>query len=480
MLRKKLKNKILLLVLASVVLAGTGCKKYLEQTPNDSLTKENFFKTRADAIAAIVGVYDGLQACATTFLNWGEFRGDLVTATTNTDATYVYYQLLDRTRAASNWANVYNMIGRANIVIEAVPQIPALDSRFSVEESNSIVGEALFLRALGYFYLVRTFKEVPLVLQAPSNDNVTFRIPKSSADTVLNQVEADLLRAEQIIATTYTTVQETKGRATKGAVNALLTDVYMWRAKYQQAVVAAKKVINSGMYTLVPGANWFNIFSQKNTSESIIEVQYDYTLNETNSLKGTMAAFNMNNLLFDYFTGETDIIRGKNNTYVESGARLYWKYTGLNTNNIARPTEDPNFILYRLPDVMLMCAEAQSHLDGTQKIEAASLLDAVRARAGLLSVNADSTTSSGLFTEYIMKERAMELGGEGKRWFDLVRVATNNNNPDFLVNRVVQSRSVGERAQTRARIIDPRSWYSPIYLDELNRNPALIQNPYYQ
>jgi len=235
MLHQKLKNKIFVVILASLALAGTGCKKYLEQTPNDSLTKENFFKTRADAIAAIVGVYDGLQACTTTFLNWGEFRGDLVTATTNTDATYVYYQLLDRTRPASNWANVYNMIGRANIVIEAVPQIPAIDSRLSVEESNAIVGEALFLRALGYFYLVRTFKEVPLVLQAPSNDNVTFRIPKSSADTVLNQIESDLLRAEQIIANSYTTVQETKGRATKGAVNALLTDVYMWRAKYQQA-----------------------------------------------------------------------------------------------------------------------------------------------------------------------------------------------------------------------------------------------------
>lgn len=469
-----------MVLLASLALAGTGCKKYLQQTPNDSLTRENFFKTRADAIAAIIGGYDGLQACATTFLGWGEFRGDLVTAALNVDATYTYYQLLDRTRPASNWAPVYNMIGRANIIIEAVPQIPAIDNRFSVEESNAIVGEALFLRALGYFYLVRTFKEVPLILQAPSNDNVTFRIPKSSADTVLNQIESDLIKAEQVVPVSYTTVQETKGRATKGAVNALLTDVYMWRAKYQQAVVAAKKVLNSGQYTLVPGANWFNIFSQKNTSESIMEIQYDYTLNETNSLRGTLGNFTMNNVLFDYFTGEMDMVRALNNTFVVSGARQYWKYTGLNTNNINRPTDDPNFILYRLPDVMLMCAEAQAHLGGTQKIEAATLLDSVRARAGLLSVNADPNTSVDLFTEYIMKERAMELAGEGKRWYDLVRVATNNNNPDFLVNRVVQSRSVGERAQTRARIIDPRSWYSPLYLDELNRNPALIQNPYYQ
>jgi hypothetical protein len=211
-----------------------------------------------------------------------------------------------------------------------------------------------------------------------------------------------------------------------------------------------------------------------------MEIQYDYTLNETNGLQGTLGAFSMNNILYDYYTGEIDNVRALNNTFVASGSRQYWKYTGLNTNNITRPTNDPNFILYRLPDVMLMCSEALFHLGAAEKVEGAALLDSVRSRAGLLSVNADVNTSVDLFTEYLMKERAMELAGEGKRWFDLVRVATNNNNPDFLVSRVLQSRSVGERAQTRARIIDPRSWYSPIFLDELNRNPNLIQNPYYQ
>ena len=136
MLHKRYSNKFFILVLTGLALAGTGCKKYLEQTPQDSLTRENFFKTRADAISSIVGTYDGLQACAANFLSWGEFRADLVTATGNGDVTYPYYQLLDKTRPASNWSNIYNMIGRANIVIEAVPKIPAIDDRFSIEESN--------------------------------------------------------------------------------------------------------------------------------------------------------------------------------------------------------------------------------------------------------------------------------------------------------------------------------------------------------
>jgi hypothetical protein len=161
------------------------------------------------------------------------------------------------------------LIGRANIVIEKVPQIPGLDYRFTIEESNGIVGEALYLRSLAYFYLVRTFKDVPLVLQPPSNDAVNFLVPKASADSILDQIEADLAIAEKNIPVQYAKSAETRGRVTKGAVNALQADVYLWRAKYAEAAAAAKKVLDNSLYSLVTGDNWFTIFSQKNTSESI-------------------------------------------------------------------------------------------------------------------------------------------------------------------------------------------------------------------
>jgi hypothetical protein len=458
-----------------------GCNKYLEQLPENSLTREDFFKTEADANAAIIGVYDALQGCADRFLTWGEFRADLISPTGNNDITYPYYQLFENTRPASVWAQPYNVIGRANIVIEKVPDIPALDERFTVEESKAIVGEALFLRALAYFYLVRTFKEVPLVLVAPSNDAVNYLLPKSGADSILNHIEADLVIAEKDVPLQYAKAAETRGRVTKGAVNALLADVYLWRAKYAPAAAAAKKVLDNTTYTLMPGDNWFDIFSKKNSSESIFEIQYDYQLSETNSLRGYSDNFNMNPVLFTYFDGERDLLRGLNRTYWEAGARRYWKYTGLNTDNIARPTNDPNFIVYRLPDVMLLRAEALAHLGPAEKEEAADLLDSVRARVELAPYDfLDGSSPTDLFMELIIKERAMELAMEGKRWFDLVRIATNENRPDFLISRVVASRTVAERSQIRARIIDPRGWYLPIHRDELNKNPNLRQNPYYQ
>lgn len=467
------------LLLAGVLLVTMGgCKKYLDQTPENSLTRDEFFKTEADANAAIVGVYDALQSANSQFLRWGELRGDLV----SNDVDQTYLQLFTNTSAISNWADAYRLIGRANIVIEKVPDIPALDPRFTTEKSKAIVGEALFMRALAYFYLVRAFKEVPLVLQAPSSDAVDFLIPKSTADAVLNQIEVDLNAAEKDVPVEYGRNVDTRGRVTKGAVNALLTDVYLWRKKYTEASASAKKVMdNTALYSLVSSDNWFTIFSQKNSSESIFEIQYDAQLAEVNGLRGISNSNLVNNVLYNYFKEENDAVRGLNNTYREAGSRQFWKYTGLTTNNVDRASDDPNFIVYRLPDVMLMRAEALIHLGDPQRLEAATLINDVRRRARIDTLDfLAANTSLDVFNQVILKERAMELSMEGKRWFDLVRIATNENQPDILISRVVASRLVVNRAQVRSRIIDPRSWYLPILRDELARNPNLVQNPYYQ
>lgn len=470
------------MLLFATMITASSCKKLLDQKPEDSLTRADFFKTQADAQAAIAGVYDGLQACVTQFLLWGESRGDLVSVTANNDSTYPYFQLFENFRPISNWNLIYVMIGRANIVLESVPGITALDAGFTQQKCDAILAEARFQRALGYFYLVRTFKEVPLVLQAPSNDDVNYRIPKSPADVVLKQIEADLAFADQHILASYPREIETRGRATKAAVNALQADVYLWQAKYAEAAAAARKVIdNKTLYQLVPGDDWFTIFSRKNTSESIFEIQFDYNLNENNSLKNTAALFSMNSVLKTQFTSEQDVLRGLNRTYRESGSSQYWKYRGLTTDNVERPTNDPNFMVYRLADVMLMRAEALAHLGFDEKMEAIALVNALRARVQLSPYDAiDGNIETPLLIDIIVKERAMELAMEGKRWFDLVRVATNDNRPDLLVNSVVNSRTVGERALIRARIIDPRSWYLPILKDELDKNPNLVQNPFYR
>jgi hypothetical protein len=480
-MNKLIYNRVLQTILLFLLIAGLGsCKKYLEQEPENALTREEFFKTEADANAAITGVYDALQACHDEFLRWGEFRADLIQSNTALDP--VYLQSFDNTNPISNWIDPYKLIARANIVIEKVPEIPSFDIRFTDEESKEIVAEALFLRALTYFYLVRSFKEVPLILEAPSSDAVDFLKPKVSSDSLFNQIEADLVTAEKSLPVDRGRATETRGRATKGAANALLTDVYLWRAKYQQAAAASKKVLdNTALYSLVTADNWFKIFSEKNSTESIFEIEFDSQLGENNTLRGLSNGQAVNTTLYTLFQQETDLVRGLNRTYRESGGRQFWKYTGLTIDNVDRASDDPNFIIYRLPDVMLMRAEALIHIGDQQKVEAGELINKIRRRAGIDSLeNLNENAPVDVFNFIILKERAMELAMEGKRWFDLVRIATNENDEDILLGRVVNSRAVVDRAQVRSRLVDPRAWYLPIHRDELSRNPRLEQNPYYK
>lgn len=456
----------------------SGCEKILDKRPDSSLTRTDFFKTESDANAALIGVYDGLQACVSQFWLWGESRGDLVSTADLTNG-YPYFQLFENTKDILKWNLPYVLIARANVVITDVPKIVALDKNFTEQESNSVVGQARYLRALAFFYLVRTFNEVPLVLEAPNSDDVNYRPLKASPESVLKQIEEDLNFAENAVPVGVGSNKDIRGRVTKGAVNALQADVYLWQAKYEAAAAAAKKVIdNKQLYSLVNGDAWLNIFSVKNSSESIFEVQFDYTLNETNSLLGTSGAYAVNRSLIGYFESEQDLIRGDNSTYISNGT--FWKYLGLNRELLRRPTNDPNFIVYRLPDVMLMRAEALAHLGFAEKTEAISLVNEVRARALLGLVDLDGDVNTAPLVDIILKERAMELGMEGKRWFDLLRVARNDDRPDMLVDLILTSRAVGERSVIRPRIIDSRSWFLPIHIDELNANPNLVQNPYYK
>lgn len=472
-------------LLAMVLICASGCEKFLEQEPEDSLTEQEFFRSEEDANAAIVSVYDQLQDCVEKFLIWGEARADLVSPITRkNDQTWLYELTYPNDLWALRWGDVYQIIGSANTVIVKVPPITQLDSRLTQQESDIIVGEAHFLRALAYFYLVRTFGEVPLVVDPPLHDQVNFKVPKSGVAAILAKIEADLTLAEAQVPVQYENTLKTRGRATKGAVNALQADVYLWQAKYSEAAAAAKKVMdNKALYTLVPGTNWFDIFALKNSTEGVFEVQFDYLLRETNGLGTASERFivNPNHLKLYEDAAAPDEVRGLEAGYnSNTNGRTYWKYVGLSTMDLRRSGSDPNYIVYRLADVMLMRAEALSHLDDAGKAEAVELVNAIRARANLpvYDINLISTDTNSL-VDLILKERSLELAMEGKRWFDLMRVGINGR-PEVLVDKIVESRLVSERALAKARVADPRSWYLPYHINELAANPALTQNPYYK
>ena len=97
-----------------------------------------------------------------------------------------------RTTVGRSWADFYNVINLCNTILHYAPGAQAKDGNYSVDELRTHEAEAKSIRALCYFYLIRTFKKVPLVLQATIGDDVDFKVRASSEQEVLEQIIADL------------------------------------------------------------------------------------------------------------------------------------------------------------------------------------------------------------------------------------------------------------------------------------------------
>ena len=182
------------------------------------------------------------------------------------------------TNTITNWRSVYQTINYCNTVIDFAPQVIGRDQTFTPAALNKSIAEVKTLRALMYFYLVRSFGDVPLKLKSTSSDQDIEQIAKTSKDSVLTQIVQDLNDAELNAVYTYGDKASDKGRITKYTVNAIQADVYLWMENYAGCVSACNKIINSSQFGLIDGTNantWFNtLYVSGNSNESIFEFQY--------------------------------------------------------------------------------------------------------------------------------------------------------------------------------------------------------------
>ncbi|MDR1120533.1 MAG: RagB/SusD family nutrient uptake outer membrane protein [Dysgonamonadaceae bacterium] len=329
---------------------------------------------------------------------------------------------------------------------------------------------------------------------------------------------------------------KTKGRFTKNAVRALLADVYLWkasglpegeRAPYYQKCIGACEAIEPSIYVdgdkineeefngsevtlildkrsggseTVMSANYRQVFYQENSNESIFELQFDeYTQNVTvpNYYGRTddPARINASPLLDsdDTFDQIEDVRRYDSfaQTGSQSGIYLIFKYVGSSRGSndyfsysykSELSAKSANWIFYRVPDVFLMKAEALVELGSDDNLSAAlALVNRIyeRSNPSALPLLKDDYSTQDQMRELVLKERRREFLFEGKRWFDLLRVArregkSRNMVSKYLVPNVVLNSDV---ILTKLSIMD--ALYLPIHREELLSNTELKQNPYY-
>ena len=223
--------------------AGLGmssCEDFLTITPTNRIVEEEFWQDRRDLNNAVMACYWRLVNgdILEKFVYWGEGRSDNFDRSTETGTTSPTANILNAnllpTYGQFNWTPLYNAINYCNKVLAHGPEVVASDESFSENDWRPIRAEAIALRALCHFYLVRTFGEIPYITEDYNNDTQELRAPQSTQLTVLDNIISDLESVKDDAMSDYGNTVENKGRITKKSVYALLADVYLWRASYKE------------------------------------------------------------------------------------------------------------------------------------------------------------------------------------------------------------------------------------------------------
>ena len=268
-------KKILLgcLFAASVLTTTTSCSDFLDEDPKGQMSEANVFKSQADLDASIHTIYEKLnQTQSWTNPMYPQWQGDDMTANPSSNKQAVAALDVFSSDGANKgvtgaWSQHFALIKACNWVIENASKTPT-----SQEEINIALGNAHFWRAYAYFYLVRVFGPLPMVLKTdPSATNVA----PSSVEEIYNLIVEDLKKAEGWLPTSYSKAPRNHDGVdawvTKQATQATLTAVYMAMAGYPLnkgkeyyalAAAKAKEVIdNNGTYGFYNDPVWNHVYS---------------------------------------------------------------------------------------------------------------------------------------------------------------------------------------------------------------------------
>lgn len=556
---KKYFSFILTIIATAISLSLSSCSDWLELMPEDSTIEEEFWKNGNQVESVVRACYRYMQEdnLMQRIILWGELRSDEVQngpSLSSAEAEIVNANVKSN-NSWCNWASFYTVINYCNKVLEYAPSVRHLDANFSEATCNAYLAEAHTLRALCYFYLLRTFRDVPLVLESSKTDEYDYNV--SNRDTlawinyyhlpvsvtsftseayplinqenyVLDRMIEDLKLAKDYAATEWENEEENRGRVTRRAVEALLADYYLWRASVNHTIDAAKSeadyrecialcnsILNQSAdmedVELAQGANLLqDVFYNGNSYESIFELNFTtngYANNATSTLYGNtvksrnphllaavglQALFNQSKASSDeadYDFRSKDFFNPKDN-------RIF-KYEGQTpptefnsrsaTYTFRSSSSQANWIFYRLADIYLMKAEATAQIATTADEVSAVVTLCNKTYIRACTDNSDVRDSLDHATyaspsdaqRLVLEERQRELMFEGKRWFDLLRLARRNGSTTNSW-QYIESRYDEDVTTIRNKMTSIEAWYLPIYLNETKINGNLRQNTYYE
>ena len=214
---------------------------------------DKFWNEEADVENVVAGCYSAMQSQAVIerIMTWGEFRSDNIVGGTGienaTDLSNIFKENINASNSYCKWGEFYNVINRCNTVLYYAPMVADKDPNYTQSELRATEAEVSALRDLMYFYLIRTFRDVPYYTQPYLDDNQVMNLPATPFDAVLDSLIQDLEHVQGQAVRKYppTKTGYQRGRITQDAIHAMLADLYLWKQDYQNAVRYADMVIEA-------------------------------------------------------------------------------------------------------------------------------------------------------------------------------------------------------------------------------------------
>ena len=537
-------KKRLISVLAALTMLVSSCGlDWMQIEPTDGLIAERYWTSKEDVLLAVMGCYQaviGMNASPSgtdpleLFFAWGELRADMVQMG-DVEDEYIKnltYGKMEVTHSFCKWANVYKVINFCNEVLDRAPGVQTVDPSFTDRELHELEAEARGIRALMYFYLTRTFGDIPVRTAPSQTDNQEFNIPAYSEEFVLNFILDEMLWVKENAVVSFDDNANDRARITKNVARAILADLYLWRQEPDECIKEVDELIHSGQYALVDltrdqvndatdpsemryhvsgAAQWFrDMYVNSFSKEMVFELKisddrqhpFAYKSAKLGMQKGrSIIASDAVAVDNEFFGAETDEsygdqderdnmgdVRGAYCSFNPSEDNVIWKYIGADKRNTRPSTQGGSFYVYRYADLLLLKAEALATKESPSQAElqeALDIVDDIRARRNAYcstyrEVRSNGQIDPGSLESYILEERSRELAYEGKRFYDLFRYARRSESNRSEVAGILSGVASVDYAQEIATLYkNLGAYYWPIFQTEIEANPALVQNPYY-
>jgi starch-binding outer membrane protein, SusD/RagB family len=455
-----------------IMLTLGSCEKEIFEEPYTSLSPKDAFSTPDRITKSATGMYDQLQNLeffGGRVLIYADIRG--IDAFANTffgNMPQFNTTLSSDATVAAAWKGAYRTIYESN---NFITNLAANPGKISPALSDQYIGEGKFIRSLCYFYLVNLWAQpynftpgathpgVPLVLTiAASPFEASNQIKRNTVAEVYNQIETDLLDAEAKLPIAVTSGKSFTdvARATKGAAQALLMRLYLYKHDYQKAIDYANKIIASNVYSL--NASPETAFRSPYTSdENIFSVGMSGGDNpNTNNAIGQHYAPDKRgditispdyvNLMDPADKRRTLLIR----TYAPNPGTFYTtKYTGV-----------VDWVpVLRYSEVLLTKAEALANLGPAGG--PGDLVNQVHSRSSTVPLPVPANQQE--LIDQILLERRIELAFEGQGELDFLRTG----------------RDIPAHSTTAVQPFGSNFVVLPIPKYDTDKNPNLVQNPGY-